>query len=350
MKVLPSLACCLSVFRDYKSANDQVLHAKSVNFLDRLRPLSWYKKIRTGPSPEDNALLQLTRELSVQFQVPYWYRQIVWGKLDRYQSTGGIISKPTILSKETVAVPGSLPQAELMLPEYLKGRLSPDEWKILMALHLVRFKAYNQGRMSRLLGKIALAPRELFFLLLFEIPAASSGGLSGPVLYFPSPIFLLAALWIRRSLRKSLKRQEFELDRKVAKQLGTQQVSQTLEKIQNLDQKRIPTNLRLPFVAYWNPSIKERIGELSDPRVEDLPRPSSIPRIGLRGRVTITLVGFAVFWGSGLVEGNTYAQGQSMVVCMDNTCSALVVIAAVGFWMAIIGGISIVVWILRRFL
>jgi len=26
------------------------------------------------------------------------------------------------------------------------------------------------------------------------------------------------------------------------------------------------------------------------------------------------------------------------------------VIAAVGFWMAIIGGISIVVWILRRFL
>ena len=237
-----------------------------------------------------------------------------------------------------------------MLPEFLKGKLSLDEWKILIALHMVRFKAYNKGRMSRLLGKIALAPRELFFLLLFEIPVAASGGLSGPVLYFPSPIFLLAALWIRRSLRKSLKRQEFELDRNVAKQLGTQQVLQALEKIQNLAQRGMPTNRLLPYVAYWNPSIKERIRELSSPRLEDLPRPSRTPKIGLRGRVTITIVGFAIFWGSGLVEGNIYARGQTMVVCMDNTCAALVAIAAVGFWIAIIGGMSVVVWILRRFL
>ena len=318
--------------------------------MDRLGWRSGYERIKTGPSPEDNAVLQLTRELSVQFQMPYWYKQIVWGRLDRYNSTSWIISKPIILSEETVSVPGSLPQAELMLPEYVKGRLSLDEWKILIALHMVRFKAYNTGRMSRLLGKIALAPRGLFFFLLFYIPAAASGGLSGPVLYFPSPIFLLAALWIRRSLRKSLKRREFELDRNAAKQLGTQQVSQALEKIQNLDQIRTPTNLLLPFLAYWNPSIKERIGELNKPRLEDLPRPSRIPKIGLRGRVITVLVGFTIFWGSGLVAGNIYARGQTMVVCMDTTCSALVIIAAIGFWMAIIGGISIVVWILRRFL
>ena len=289
----------------------------------------------------------------MQFQIPYWYRQIVWGRLDRYNSTGWIISKPTSSSKETVSVPGSLPVAELMLAEFLKGRLSQDEWKILIALHLVRFKAYNQGRMSRLLGKIALAPRGLFFLLLFYIPAATSGGLSGPVLYFPSPILLLAALWIRRSLRKSLKRREFELDRNVARQLGTEQMSQVLEKVENLDQKRIPTDLRfffLPYVAYWNPSVKERIGELNNPRVEDLLRPSRIPKIGLRGRVITILVGLAIFWGSGLVVGNIYARGQTTVVCMDTLCSALVVIAAVGFWMVIIGGISIVIWIVRRFL
>ena len=286
--------------------------------------------------------------------MPYWYRQIVWGRLDRYNSTGLIISKPIIPSKETVAVPGSLPEAELMLPESLKGRLSPDDWKIVIALHMVRVKAYNQGRMSRLLGKIALAPRGLFFLLLFYIPAAASGGLSGPVLYFPSPIFLIAALWIRRSLRNSLKRREFELDRDVAEPLGTVKVLQALEKILSLDQKRIPTYPRFPFlagwIAYWNPSIRERTGELSKPRPLDLPRPSRIPRIGLRGRVIAVVVGFAIFWGSGFVAGNIYARGQTMIVCMDTTCSALVVIAAVGFWMAIIGGISIVVWILRRFL
>ena len=240
-----------------------------------------------------------------------------------------------------------------MLAEFLKGRLSQDEWKILIALHLVRFKAYNQGRMSRLLGKIALAPRGLFFLLLFYIPAATSGGLSGPVLYFPSPILLLAALWIRRSLRKSLKRREFELDRNVARQVGTQQISQVLEKVGNLDQKRVPTDLRfffLPYVAYWNPSVKERIGELSNLRLEDLLRPSRIPKIGLRGRVITILVGLAIFWGSGLVVGNIYARGQTTVVCMDTLCSALVVIAAVGFWMVIIAGISILVWVVRRFL
>jgi hypothetical protein len=295
----------------------------------------------------------LARELSVHFQFPYWYKQIVWGILDRYNSTGWIISKPAIPSKEIVTVPGSLPQAELMLPEFLKGRLSLDEWKILIALHLVRFRAYNQGRMSRLLGKIALAPRGLFFLLLFYIPAAASGGLSGPVLYFPSPIFLLAALWIRRSLRKSLKRREFELDRNVAKQLGTQQVLQVLEKVENLDQKRIPTDLRfffLPYVAYWNPSMKERIGELQKPPLVDVSRPSRTPKIGLRGRVITVLVGLSIFWGSGLVASNIYARGQTMIVCTDITCSALVVVSVVGFWIAIIGGISILVWIARRFL
>ena len=254
--------------------------------MDRLGWRSGYERIKTGPSPEDNALLQSTRELSAQFQMPFWYRQILWGRLDRYNSTGWVISKPIILSKETVTVPGSLPVAELMLPEFLKGKLSLNEWRILIALHMVRFKTYNQGRMSRLLGKIALAPRGLFFLLLFYIPAAASGGLSGPILYFPSPIFLIAALWIRRSLRRSLKRREFELDRNVAKQLGTLQVSQVLEKVENLDQKRIPTDIRLfllPYVAYWNPSIKERIGELSKPHLQDLPRWSRIPRIGLRG-------------------------------------------------------------------
>jgi len=286
--------------------------------------------------------------------MPYWYKQVVWGRLDRYNSTGWMRSTPTIPSKEIVHVPGSLPEAELMLPEFLKGKLSLDEWKILIALHLVRFKAYNQTRMSRLLGKIALAPRGLFFLLLFYIPAAATGGLSGPVLYFPSPIFLIAALWIRRSLRRSLQRREFELDRNVAEQLGTPQVLQVLEKILNLDQIRIPTNLRFPilagWIAYWNPSVRERTGELSSAPPIDLPRSSRIPRIGLRGRVIFILVGFAIFWGAGLVAGNIYARGETTVVCTDTACSALVVIAAIGFWMAIIGGISIVIWILRRFL
>jgi len=316
--------------------------------LEWLRRHNWYERIKTGPSPEDDALLQLTRELSVQFQIPYWYKQIFWGRFDRLDSTGWMISRPVILSREALTVPGSLSQAELMLPEYLKGKLSLDEWKILISMHLVRIKTYDSGRMSKLLGKIAIAPRGLFFLLLFFIPAAAAGGLSGPVIVLPSPIFLLSALWIRRSLRKSLKRREFELDRNVATQLGTEQVSLVLGKMRNLEPIVMP---RFFFLAYWNPSIKERIGELNNPDFAGLPRPSRFPKIGLRGRAIIVLVGFAIFWGSGFIAGNIYARGQTTTIpCPDNTCAALVVIATVGFWIAIIGGVSIVVWTVRRFL
>src|SRR5437660_2589732 len=184
-------------------------------------------------------------------------------------------------------------------------------------------------------------------------PCRGHGGVVGSGSLFPESHISYRRALDPGSLRKSLKRREFELDRNVAKQLGTQQVSQVLEKLEELDQKRIPADIRLfllPYVAYWNPSIKERIRELGNPRLEDLPRPARIPKIGLRGRVIIVLVGFGIFWGAGLVESNFFARGQTMIVCTDVTCSALVVIAAVGFWMAIIGGISIVVWILRRFL
>src|SRR5437879_12003001 len=104
----------------------------------------------------------------------YWYKKVVWGRLDRYNSTCLIRSTPTIPSKEIVPIPGTLPEADLILPEFLKGKLSLDEWKILIALHLVRFKAYNQTRMSRLLGKSALAPRRICFLLIFYIPAETT--------------------------------------------------------------------------------------------------------------------------------------------------------------------------------
>ncbi len=285
--------------------------------MDRLRRLSWYERIKTGPSPEDNALLQLTRELSVQFQIPYWYKQIVWGRFDRYDSMSWIISKPSILSKEIVTVPGSVPVAELMLPEYMKGRLSLDEWKILIALHFVRLKAYNQGRMSRLFGKIALAPRGLFFLLLFYVPAATSGGLSVFVsdrdsVFFREPVILAGfrAAWPRFCPVQTLVFSE------IFSGISGSRVRPE-EIWDSGEQEPDPTIPRFFFLAYWNPSIKERIGELSNPRLVGLPRSSRIPRIGLRGRVITVLVGFGIFWGSGLVAGNIYARGQTTIVCMD---------------------------------
>src|SRR2546425_846527 len=204
--------------------------------LEKLRRLSWYERIRTGPSSEDDALLQMTRELAAQLQTSYWYKQIVWGRFNR-GGTGWMISKPVIFSKGVLAFPGPLPEAELMLPEYLKGKLSLDEWGLLIAMHLERLKAYNSGRMGKLLGKMFLAIIGVFVPMLLLVPAAV-GGVWGRVLVFPawSPAFLLSILWFRSSFR----RWEFELDSNAANQFGTERVMQVLEKMQSLDPRAGP--------------------------------------------------------------------------------------------------------------
>src|SRR5437660_12506111 len=58
-----------------------------------------------------------------------------------------MISKPVLFS------PG---QVELMLPEFLKGKLSLENWRLLIAIHLVRFKGYNSGRMIKEAGTMIL--------------------------------------------------------------------------------------------------------------------------------------------------------------------------------------------------
>jgi len=73
--------------------------------LVKLRPLRWNDRIKTGPSPEDGALLQLTRELAVRLDSRFWYRQIVWGRFVR-GGVGWMITMPMI-SREIAVFWGS---------------------------------------------------------------------------------------------------------------------------------------------------------------------------------------------------------------------------------------------------
>ncbi len=297
---------------------------------------------RTGPSPIDDALLNLTRDLAEQFKAPYRYSRIAWARFVRGDGDW-MLSDPVL--------PGVLSDVELLLPEYLKGKLSLDEWRILIALHLVRLTVHNrESGVSRFLGKFALVPRSLFFLLLVYVPVILASPRSSPgsivVLILPSPLPLLVALWLRRSLRRSLKTREFEMDKIVADRSGPPQVSQVLGKMETMG----GYNFRSGLVSHWNPSIEERVEELNNPRFTGPLRPSIVPRIGLRGRAIITLFGLGVFWGSGFVAGNLYLRGGSSVVCMDNTCAALVVISVLAFWMAVITGTSVAISLVRRLL
>ncbi len=297
---------------------------------------------RTGPTPLDDALLNMTQDLAAQFKAPYRYTGIAWARFVR--GDGDWMWSDPVL-------PGVLSDVELLLPEYLKEKLSLDDWRILIALHLVRLNIYNkESGVSRFLGKFALVPRSLFFLLLVYVPVVLASPRSSPgsiiVLILPSPLPLLVALWPRRSLRRTLKVREFELDKIVTDRFGQPQVSQVLGKIETIGSY----NFRSGLVSHWNPTIQERIGELNNPRFTGPPRPSIVPRISLRGRAIITLFGLGVFWGSGFVAGNLYLHGGSSIVCMDNTCAALVVISVLAFWMAVITGTSVAISLVRRLL
>ena len=111
--------------------------------LVKLRPLRWYDRIKTGPSPEDDALFALTREIAVRLDSRFWYRQVVWGRFVR-GGVGCMITMP-VISREFWLGPLGIPLAELMFPEYLKGKLSLDEWRILIEMHLLRLKRSIQG-------------------------------------------------------------------------------------------------------------------------------------------------------------------------------------------------------------
>src|SRR5437763_15140028 len=114
-----------------------------------------------------------------------------------------MISKPVLFS------PG---QVELMLPEYLKGKLSLENWRFLIAIHWVRVKGYNSGRMIKEAGTMILIILGTFVLAF--ILQRIVGGPPGSALFFPawSPALLLVCLKLRSGLSEGV----FEVDRDVA--------------------------------------------------------------------------------------------------------------------------------------
>ena len=236
--------------------------------MERLRRLSGFERIRTGPSPDDDALLQLTRELALFFDIRFWYKQILWGKFNR-SATGWMISKPVIFSFSPMG-----PEAELMMPEYLKGKLSLENWRFLIAIHMVRFKGLSPRRMFKEAGTMFLIILGAFVaaLILQEIV----GGPLGSALFLPvwSPGFLFVSLKLRNGFRKWV----FEVDGEVANKLGTEGMLEVLDRMKSLDPKANPSTRLARFLAFWSPSINDRVSELRNPRPIALQKRSGIPR------------------------------------------------------------------------
>ncbi len=285
----------------------------------------------------------------MQLDSRFWYKQIVWGRFDR----GGIswmISKPVVSRELLIANPG-IPVAELMLPEFLKGKLSLDDWRILIGMHLVRLKAYNSARMSGLMGLwalVSLGALGTLFVLLYLL--AGKGLTSILIAPLWTPALLLSLFFTRRYLRGW----EFELDRKTADRFGFEQVLQLLEKTQVLESEaRSSTkNLYFRLVDYLSLSIRDRIDSLRNPKLVPQPIPPLRPRktfhVSLRARVIILLVGLAFFQGAGAIGFRLFGNGQSTVVCANVDCVALVFISFVGEVVAILGAITTALGVFGR--
>jgi hypothetical protein len=168
-----------------------------------------------------------------------------------------------MISKGVLAFPGPLPEAELMIPEYLKGKLSLENWRFLIAIHLVRFKGYSSGRMIKEAGTMFLIILGTFVpaLILQEIV----GGPLGSALFFPvwSPGFLFVSLKLRNGFRKWV----FEVDREVANKLGMEGMLEVLDRMKSLDPKANPSTRMARFLAFWSPSINDRTSELRNPQL-----------------------------------------------------------------------------------
>jgi hypothetical protein len=310
--------------------------------LERLRRLNWFERIKTGPSPDDDALLQLARELAQVFDVRFSYKQIFWGNLQGPRF-GWMFSKPVFLSS-TLTFRGFMPEAELMLPEFLKGKLSLDSWRFLIGLHMVRFRAnYTSGKPTKIFGGAAL------FIIGTFIPAViiqhMVSGLASTALFLAIwlPGIVLSFLYSRSRFR----RWELELDREAANKLGREGTIRVLEQMKLLDPQVTLRTLDARFFAFWTPNIDDRINALNSPWPTSVPK-RSWPRIRLRTRAILVGVGFAIYWTSGFAAGLVYSQGRTSFACTSNGCAAFVVSAAVGYFLAILAGISLVIGILQH--
>jgi hypothetical protein len=312
--------------------------------LERLRRFSWFERIKTGPSPDDEALLRITRELAELFDVRVWYKGILWGRFER-GGLGWMISKPVSpFYPGTLAIRGPSFESELILPEYLKGKLSMDSWRFLIGLHMVRMHAnLTSGRFAKVFGVGVLPILGTFALgVILQHVIGEPWGFA-----IFTAVLLSGLLPTLLYARSRLGRWELELDREAAGKLGTDGIIRVLEQMKFLDPRANHSTIQARFAAFWNVSIEDRLEALKSPW-PGIPRRSWRPRVGLRLRAALVGIGFAIFWSSGFAANLFYGQGRTGFACTTTGCAVLVVSAAVGYWLAILAGLSLVIGIIQR--
>ena len=153
---------------------------------------------------------------------------------------------------------GVLP-AELMLPEHLKGKLSVEEWKVVIGMHLMKLKGQDSGAMNRLVGEAGLIIFGLWVpVLLISRVFFGPSILHEIITYSVLGLAVLLALWWAGVRQRPL---EFQFDQQAAVRFGKDHVLNALRK-RNSFQPEGPRSMLDRMSNYWRPSYAERIARL----------------------------------------------------------------------------------------
>ena len=201
---------------------------------------------RTVPvHPEDEKILSIIRELCVQLNYyKFNIQSINW--LDRI----GIRRFP--------------PDALMINPRFhnillstqAMGRLTPEEWRPILASGLIYYKNLNRAMLKRILPVMAFA---LLFPLVIFADIKLVGGPQGRAVFVLVIIALIIGMIL--SVLPTFLRQKryfFETDDKAAQIVGKESLIASLAKLGSID-----PNMTASKRGFFRPSVQERIQHLT---------------------------------------------------------------------------------------
>lgn len=219
---------------------------------------------------DDDAILEDTKKLCETLGIsPFKFNpyRIEWAEWPT-----GFWSRPT-------SAPGRLPLADscnidpslVTLPRDLRGKLSPEDWRPLIASGL--FYRYKLGGVRKAIFAKTLLPVALVFIALaipylltigpFFIALHCSGGGCGIIVL---PVFIPAAALALLLASPSMRRTRLRADIMASQLVGSQILLGAFRKIELIDVRSVEGLKRPASRLSFEPTLTERIENLANPQ------------------------------------------------------------------------------------
>ena len=181
-------------------------------------------------SPDDEAILQLAQDLSVQLHLPRLApRKLLWE--DHVTIYGASIQVPSDLV--------SIGRGNIVLAKRIRGKLTREEWTPLIASSLI-FLPWVRSKSIKTLGWAAIGVAMLYLPIVFFALTFLRYGIfstAGMILLHPGALLLLGVtlfVIVGRFYSPDARRELLKADRQAAEMFGKDVFIDVLQKIRTL--------------------------------------------------------------------------------------------------------------------